>query len=482
MTMPAHPVTGHAISRLLRRYRLQLLFQTGLLLGLGAGCVAALGWRLWLLGVRPSIIAGIGLAAMAVLGWWQRRALRRLWAARAHTPLALDRALGLEARLITAAEFADRPQPPPLYARLMEDPVLVRPLSSMRLSPLANRRTGLLAAALLLLLLWPWRAPLLPQLAKQIPSPSMPPEMPPQPPPPTKPGTPPPGGGVGAGSPEAEGRRTSTQSQAPQPSGSQQQQSSGGSGDQSQSQQHSSSPQSAQPSNGAQQQHAKAAGGESEQRPQEQTGKAGQPGSAESQQGAEPFDSAQGSALSNVERAEQARAGQENAGAQAQSGTAAAAAAATQQLTAAQPRPASGRGQQEALKANIQQMLQELSTELEQMQKEFQHQRADQPNPAPGTSTDPELFEDASKLEPATGGPLPIQLGVDAQSTSRTRRGGGSGAPSTEAVDAPFQVQAESAELAESGAEAAAGQRQAIPPEYRPVFERLSRTNQQPPP
>jgi hypothetical protein len=115
-----------------------------------------------------------------------------------------------------------------------------------------------------------------------------------------------------------------------------------------------------------------------------------------------------------------------------------------------------------------------MSAELKQLQTELQQQRTDQPTPAAGTSTDPELFEDASKLEPAAGGPLPIQLDVDTQPASKTRRGGGVGSPSTEAEDAPFQVQPESAQLAESGAEAAASRRQAIPPEYRPVFERLS--------
>jgi len=429
MTTSDRPTTGHAIGRLLRLYRRHLVLQTGLPLALGAGCVAAMSWRLWLLGVRPSSIGGIVLAALAALGWWQRRALRRMWAARLHTPLALDRALGLEARLLTAAEFAERPQPPLLYARLMEDPALVRPLSSMRLSPLADRRTIALAVALLLLLLWPWRAPLLQQLAKPpTPSPTPPPEMPSPPPP-----------------PQADQAQSQT-AQSQQPSGSQQQQSSGGSGEQLQS------PQQSQQQKGDGQSGGSADRGQS---PQQQAKDAGQ-------------ESGKGQPRPDAGRGQQKQAGRQESAA-SQQGKAG-------QDNMGQPRQdsAEGRGQQEALKADIQQTLQQLSAELKQLQTELQQQRADQPTPAPGTSTDPELFEDASKLEPAAGGSLPIQLDVDTQPASKTRRGGGVGSPSTEAEDAPFQVQPESAQLAESGAEAAASRRQAIPPEYRPVFERLS--------
>lgn len=498
MTTSDRPTTGHAIGRLLRLYRRHLVLQTGIPLALGAGCVAAISWRLWLLGVRPTSIGGIGLAALAALGWWQRRALRRMWAARVHTPLALDRALGLEARLLTAAEFAGRPQPPLLYARLMEDPALVRPLSSMRLAPLADRRTIALAAALLLLLLWPWRAPLLQQLAKQpMPSPTPPPEMPP-PPPPTAPGTPP-NGGVGVGSPEAEGRRTSASGQ------SQQQQSSGGSGEPSQSSQQSQqqkgggrsggsadrgqsesgradskSGRQEQASSDAQQRQAQAGGQESGKSQQKQADKTGRQGDAPSQQGAGQAGSGK-TAGAGQEKLGQ-RAAQTQPAPPAAPTLGGAGGAGSQQLSAAQPRPDAGRGQQEALKADIQQTLQQLSAELKQIQEELQQQRADQPTPAPGTSTDPELFEDASKLDAAAGGPLPIQLEVDTQPASKTRRGSGVGSPSAEAEDAPFQVQPESAQLAESGAEAAAGRRQAIPPEYRPVFEQLSRTEQAPTP
>lgn len=130
---------------------------------------------------------------------------------------------------------------------------------------------------------------------------------------------------------------------------------------------------------------------------------------------------------------------------------------------------------QDALKADIQQMLQELSTELKQLEAQLQEEtRHNQPNPAPGTSTDPNLYEQASPLERTSGRALPIQLDVDQPATSSARKGGGIGRPSGQAANATPQQQPEEVALAEQTSEEAGGQRQAIPPEYRPVFERLS--------
>jgi len=443
-----------AIPQLLVRYRRGLTLRTALLMGLGVGCVAALGWRLWLVHAHPLMVCGIGLTALGGLAWWQRRAFQQVWAARAHASLALDRLLGLEARLITAEQFANVSPPPPLYVRLMEDPALVHSLSSVRLSPITDRRTLLLAVVLLALLFWPWRANAPSQLAKLPPSPSTPPEIPPPTPPPTD--------------------QQSQMSQ--QQSGSQQQQQSGGSGEQPQSPQQSqqqkgdgqprqdsadgrgqSGQQSAQQSQGDQQQHDKAKGQQSGQRAQDQAGQpaSSQDGAPSNQSGAQPKTGQSRPSDSHGR-------GQENAGQRAVQ----AMSSGTQPLTAAQ---------EEAIKADIQQMLQQLSTELKQLQADLQQQSAKQPAPPPGTSTDPDLFEDASKLEPPTGGALPIQLDVDTQPTSTARRGGGVGEPSDDAAEAPFQVQPESVDLADSATETPASQRQAIPPEYRPVFERLSR-------
>lgn len=152
------------------------------------------------------------------------------------------------------------------------------------------------------------------------------------------------------------------------------------------------------------------------------------------------------------------------------------------QLGASQAQMGQGTGtspglsaQQELLKADIQQLLKELSGELKQLQVQLEAEhRSNQPRPAPGTSTDPDLYGGTTSLENATGSPLPIQLDVDTQPTSTTRRGGGVGEPSGQIANATPQQTPEDATLAEHPTEEDATHRQPIPPEYRPVFERLS--------
>jgi len=105
--------------------------------------------------------------------------------------------------------------------------------------------------------------------------------------------------------------------------------------------------------------------------------------------------------------------------------------------------------------------------------------RQNEPNPLPGNATDPQLYDAASALEKASGNQLPIQLDVDTQPTSTTRRGGGTGEPSGQVAHATPQQAPEDAQLADQAAKEQPVQRQAIPPEYRPVFERLSHPSAQ---
>ena len=132
--------------------------------------------------------------------------------------------------------------------------------------------------------------------------------------------------------------------------------------------------------------------------------------------------------------------------------------------------------QQELLKGDIQQLLKELSTELKQMQADLEAaQRHDQANPTAGTSTDPNLYGDSAQAKQAAGNRLPVQLEVDTQPTASTRRGGGVGKPSTDVADALPQQQPEEADLSDVRTTETGVAPQSIPPEYRPVFERLSR-------
>ena len=126
------------------------------------------------------------------------------------------------------------------------------------------------------------------------------------------------------------------------------------------------------------------------------------------------------------------------------------------------------------MKADIQQLLKEMSGELQQLQEQMGNRP--QPQGMAGTGTSADLYDPKSGLEQTRGTrSTPIQLQVDNQATSGTRRGTGVGEASTEIDDAQPQQQAGSAQLSDKQGEATgSGSRQRIPPEYRPVFERLS--------
>jgi hypothetical protein len=135
----------------------------------------------------------------------------------------------------------------------------------------------------------------------------------------------------------------------------------------------------------------------------------------------------------------------------------------------------SASAQQDLLKADIQQLLKELSSELKQLQAQLDTTSHNQPSPLPGTATDPSLYDARTSLPQAAGAPLPIQLQVDAQPTAAPRPGSGVGDPSEQVASADPKQQAESAQLAQRPIEEEfARPHQPIPPEYRPVFERLS--------
>lgn len=129
-------------------------------------------------------------------------------------------------------------------------------------------------------------------------------------------------------------------------------------------------------------------------------------------------------------------------------------------------------GDQEALRAQIQELLKEMSGELKQLQAQLAAAN-NLPKPEAGTSTDPDLYESPTALDPATGGPLPIQLQTDATQTKGQRSAGGVGQPSSQAVSAAPQASAEDAELTDEPVEESSASRQPVPPEYRSVFDRL---------
>ena len=125
-------------------------------------------------------------------------------------------------------------------------------------------------------------------------------------------------------------------------------------------------------------------------------------------------------------------------------------------------------------KAQIQQLLKEVSGELKVLQAQLS--ASDQPHPEAGTATDAQLYGAADSLEPSggSGGTLPIQLQADhATATQSPRRGGGVGRPSADVSHAAPSMTPEEAQLSSTPREDASQARQPVPPEYQGAFDRL---------
>ncbi|MBI3083829.1 MAG: hypothetical protein HYY90_05650 [Candidatus Omnitrophica bacterium] len=470
------------------RYRNALLAKAVLVSALGVGIVWVLAGRLgamhraslWSVGV-PGIVAIIGLASLV---WWLRRHWISLRGAASH----LDNALGLQQRLTTAAEFARHAPPPPLYSLLIEDTARRFSTERMRFPRLLDRTTALLAIALLLLLGWPGSAHVPLRLAQR------PLTAPPTPPPPVEP--PPefprdnqpqqqqdPSAQRGSSSERQQqpgSSETSQSSQSPQPSspsssseqaGSQRQQA-GQSRDQASSQE-----------GGDQQQGGNRASHPGEEREQQRGGADHQARSQE-RNAQSPASTEGDSADRRGEESGTSQGRSEGDQAAHESGQRGASSPSSSQSSASL-RDDVGRegsqsfGGQEAMRADIQQLLKEVSGELKALQAKL---AAAEPHAQPdaGTSTDPQLYESPMKLDRATGNALPVQLQTDTAPTKTPRPGGGVGRPSGEVSDASPSVHPEEAQLSDEPREEAPTAHQPVPPEYRSVFDRLRQRDTQP--
>jgi len=130
-------------------------------------------------------------------------------------------------------------------------------------------------------------------------------------------------------------------------------------------------------------------------------------------------------------------------------------------------------GEGAALKAEIQQLLKEVSGELKNLQAQLEAANA---QPEAGTTTDPNLYGDASALEDMTAqSPIPLELKTDTGATQKPRAGGGVGKPTGEISPDGPRTKAEEAHLSEQPLEETAASRQPVPAEYRSVFDRLQR-------
>jgi hypothetical protein len=153
------------LQQITARYRTALLANLSVLAALGVGCVSVLAWRLHAVGFDPARVVGIAgalaLVAIATLGWWGRHR----WIDADETAAHLDRALGLQQRLMTAAEFAHREPVPALYPFLTEDTANRFSSGQVRFPRVVDRPSVALAIVLLLLLCWPGRGSVPMQLA-----------------------------------------------------------------------------------------------------------------------------------------------------------------------------------------------------------------------------------------------------------------------------------------------------------------------------
>ena len=128
------------------------------------------------------------------------------------------------------------------------------------------------------------------------------------------------------------------------------------------------------------------------------------------------------------------------------------------------------------MKAEIQQLLKEVSGELKTLQAQLEEAAKNQPPPQAGTSTDPDLYESPSPLDAAQGDALPIQLQADQAPTKSPRPSGGVGTPSNDVSKDGPSLKAEDAQLSDAPIDETPTNRQVVPPEYRDVFDRLNRT------
>jgi len=422
---------------------------------------------MWAIGLPAALAA----AFTGGLGWWMRRHWLSPRAAAAH----LDRVLGLQQRLITAEEFAQAPHRSALYPLLLEDAARQCAPGGVRLPRPFSHTAGMLAVAALLLLLWPRLNPVLPPFVRQ-PEPEPPPSQQPAPPEPDQEAD----GAQGAG--EAQPRSDAGQPsgnggghQPEQPSAAGQQPSADSApaaGDEPRRSAGEQQPGAGQQAASGQQQTTPQQASDGS-RPREQSQQGNRRGESRSD-----GDDSRGTPRPGDHDSRGTPAGQSGAQSPTKSSQAQRAASAQQQAAGSGQKSQDGRsggstGEGEALKAEIQELLKEVSGELKDLQAQLAS-ATDQPKPEAGTGTDPNLYEAPMTLEDG-GDPLAIQLPSDTAPTEARRPGGGVGQPSGEVSGAAPQTQAQEAQLSEQPLEEAPASRQPVPEEYRDVFDRLQR-------
>lgn len=113
-----------------------------------------------------------------------------------------------------------------------------------------------------------------------------------------------------------------------------------------------------------------------------------------------------------------------------------------------------------------------MADELEQLEQQITASQP--PQPTPGMSTDPELFDGGTPEPPSGGRGMPLSLETDEVPTQTPRPGGGLGERSETVGRGGPRMTPDDASLSDAPRpEGAAAARPPVPPEYRSVFDRL---------
>lgn len=482
------------LQKFLMRYQKRLLLQVSVRLIIGCLAIGLFAYKLSQLEVSAYFSMGlpvvIGIAGVFFLCRW----ISQRWIARNSAPAYLDRTLKLQQRLVTAAEFATDKKQSSLYHLLVEDTThnlsdvqghMPRPLDKV---------AALLAIALFLVWMWPVAFSDLLRIAKQTEDPFPP----------------------GQEAPDYSDQReqsneSSSQSQeADSSTGQQSGEQSGGdnqsggddfaqnAGSQGSDSNSPNSPQGNQdnslpPGSSGGEQMANQNG----QNTQQQQGKSDPPTSNSRNQSAQQ--QAQGQSARNTQQRAQAKQQSssaqsknqsrqqksENKSGSAQSKQSSSSGSQSAQLTQAakgsgkQQSQGSERSsglsaaQQQSMKAEIKELLKELSDEMESFQKQLA-KAPETAHPEAGTSSDPDLYERAMEIErKIQARTLPMTLATDDKESGSKRRASGVGESSEDVLDAAPQMSRENSRLSEESAPVQALERQPIPPVYQGVFDNL---------
>lgn len=513
MAEPTAVSIQSTIGQFVKRYRAAVLARSLVLAVLSSVLAALLIWRLRLFNFPPAITIGLPLSLWLVIVSALAAWAYRHWLSQRMAAARLDKALGLQQRLVTAEEFAQSEKAPALYSMLMEDLARQCTTENARVPKKIDHSTGVLLAAILLLLLWPSLNQVLPPSVRlpEPPKKEKPPDASSQEQkqneqqsadsPQSQPSSggqsnnnqqsQPSGGNASAKQPSSQGSPQSSSTGQPNPkpsgaqqspqsanasSGGQQKSDSGQSGQQQKAQAgggNQSSPQQQAQSNAnnAQQASGNSSAQQASQRNQasgseEQSQKSGTNTSSAAQQGKQGQQGSQtGSSGSNY----QSKAGGQSGPGQKQEGGGSSTGTGSQ-----------GVGQSslngEALKAEIQGLLKEVSGELKDLQQQIN--ASDQAHPQAGTQTDPNVYGSAEPLDKTQGSQVAIQLKTDSAPTQKQRPAGGTGSASSNVASDGPQVTPEEAKLSNTPREETPASQQHVPAEYRGIFDQMRKQPQ----